>query len=193
LVIAAINPSAIASTAIIDVAVAAANQPRYFIATTGSGRLDAFSRDNSGDIVRDSTLSLSIGSWQIVGFVALRGGNLQPFVGTTLATGVSMATVDSLVGMNSAVVGAKSSLASALAPFVGQIGAVQVVTFSSAPSDIANTIAYVNATWRKKGFPKSYSGGTIVLNVDWKAGGLDKSASANTLTPTASPGIIKFR
>jgi len=76
--------------------------------------------------------------------------------------------------------------------FAGKIGEHIFVRYSALPSDIATTIARINATWKRQGFPRAYSGGTIVLDVDWKAQGIDKSTSGNSLTPAGGAITTKI-
>jgi hypothetical protein len=133
--------------------------------------------------------SLVDGSWHGVALTLDRTGNLVKYVDATATGNSSIAAVGKVTftTVNVGVNGAGAAF------FPGSIGPVQVIRFDALPSDIASVIAYVNATWRRRGFPKAYTGGTVVLNVDWKTGGLDKSNSGNHLTGTASPTRTKVR
>jgi hypothetical protein len=77
--------------------------------------------------------------------------------------------------------------------YSGRLGGFQVSIFSpSVPSNIASIIAGINATYRRNGLPRTYTGGTMGLNVDLRSGGKDKSGMGNDLTLVGSPRIVRM-
>jgi hypothetical protein len=129
-----------------------------------------------------------------VGVTIDRTGNIAGYGdGTADGTPASTATVGKVVtssarGLNVGVNG-NTTLANY---FSGSIGPVMVVRFNSLPSDIANQIAYISATWRKKGFPKVIGDGMTRLYIDWQNPS-DKSGNSNNITPAGGAGITRLR
>lgn len=74
--------------------------------------------------------------------------------------------------------------------FSGYIAHVQVVRFTTLPTDIASIVSRLNATWRTQGFPGAYAGGQIVAWYDWRSSGTDKSGQGNHLAPVQRPPIL---
>jgi hypothetical protein len=166
--------------------------PRLFVSVTDGDHASVIVGDSSAS-VRDSTASITRGRWGLYAIAFEYGANIRCFMdGTLTGTRSVILIAKQLSGYDTLRIGTKTPASGALL-WDGSIGPVQVIRFDALPSDIASVIAYVNATWRRRGFPKSYTGGTIVLDVDWKTGGNDKSGTNNHLTPTASPGIVKIR
>jgi hypothetical protein len=192
-VMAVVKPSLASGTSkmIVDQSSAGGGNPRAILYLNATTELLSSLVSDGVTTITNVTggSSLVDGSWHTVALTLDRSGNLIKYVDATATGNSSIAAVGKVTftTVNIGVNGAGATF------FPGSIGPVQVIRFDALPSDIASTIAYVNATWRRRGFPKSYTGGTVVLDVDWKTGGLDKSNSGNHLTGTASPTRTKVR
>jgi hypothetical protein len=168
--------------------------PRYTLYSTATTDLFAFQLDDSIATVSQVTggTSLVTGSYRLIGCTIDRTGNAVKYLdGSAIQTSSVVA-----IGKIASTAATQATLgdnSGGTAFFPGSIGPVMVVRFDALPSDIANMIAYVSATWRRKGFPKTIGNGTTVLYVDWNPAGLDESGQANTLTPVAGAGTVKIR
>jgi hypothetical protein len=116
---------------------------------------------------------------------ATRTGSAVIYINGTLDNSFAISGVGSVNNALTLGVGANTNGNN---PVIGTIGRVQVI------SGKAFTAAEVSALYNKQRseWPKSYPGGSTVMDIDWKKYGRDQSSSVNTLTPVNSPYIATF-
>ena len=146
-------------------------------------------RDAGGVVIQPvfATSLLPLNQWSLIQGTIDRTGNATIYLNGVLKQGLSIVTVGSVVATTTLYIGAVTE------SFTGSVGSIQFAVFNSLPSDIATTIAQINATYKRNGLPKFYTGGTIVLDVDWSQQGYDKSGTGNSLTGTGSPQTTRVK
>lgn len=134
-----------------------------------------------------STTSVNDGVYHFVAIALQRDNNGTLYLdGNVNVTPTAISSVGKISSTMTLFVGTNN--AGMTAGWLGPLGQIQFIRFASLPSGIATTIAQINASWKRQGFPKVYSGGTIVLDIDWKLLGFDQT---NPLTSSGTPPIIQ--
>jgi hypothetical protein len=142
--------------------------------------------------VVQTTNTFADGKLHLIVATLQRGGNAVIYVdgvseGTT-SIAVQASTYDTALTVT---VGSRALLNANW--FSGQVGALQLVRFSTLPTNIADIISGIGKRWKLKRLPVQYDNGTIILDIDWSSGGTDKSGKNNNMTPVASPSIINLK
>jgi hypothetical protein len=177
--------NATAGTVIFCASTGDGNNPRYnILGTTGTLRTYLHDGTTASDGQNGTLVDGKDHSYQVT---INRTGNVTRYidgvsVGTTAMTALGKITVTNL------------SLGYLSAGYLtGKLGQTQTILYDALPADIASTIAYIGATYKTRGLPKVYPGGTIVLDVDWSQGGLDKSGQGNHLSNTGGAPTMRVK
>ena len=119
-----------------------------------------------------------------------RTGNYNIYLDNTSIQSASFASMGQIMSQNFGI-GSTWRDGSPIAFWNGSIGPLQLVLFNTLPSDIVSTVNAISSSDKKKGLPKYYSTGTLVLDINWSFGGIDKSSLNNNLLPYGNPIIVK--